>query len=321
MKQNSINHYLQSDEWASAKSKSSWKSRVLLISDNKNIRIYKRPTPGGSVLYVPGFNPKSQKDIIDLTKSIKLIKGVRLVTKIEPCSAYNQQTVDWFLQHGWVKAKNIQYSHTIFLDLSKPENQLLSEMKSRARRDINLSARRGVVVESVEPTDENMKVMYQLLRTTSKRKKFSVKDKEQVMSFWKEFRKSNKLKMFFAMHEYDILAAAVIIHNGQTAWYKEGASMTHKSNLCAPRLLLWEIAKSLRKEGFTEFDLSGIPDPETYEKSKMKGLYIFKSGYAQECVEMMPAFELPHYDLTYKVWPMAEKSIIKTYQAFSKVWY
>lgn len=314
-------HFLQSDEWASVKAKTPWKPKEIILSNNDRIKLYRRLTPGGSVQYVPGFNPTSPEDIAVLTKCIKRTKGVQLVTKVEPCAPYDQRVIDWFIQSGWVIANNAQYAHTVVIDLTKTEDRLLNEMKSRARRDVNLSARRGVVVESIEPTDDNLRIMYQLLKTTSRRKKFNVRDKDFIMAFWKEFRKTNRLKVYFAKHELDLLAGAVVIHNGQTAWYKEGASMTHKSNLCAPRLLLWEIAKDLKKSGIEAFDLSGVPDPSTYENSKMKGLYIFKSGYTQEATNMMPAFELPHYDLTYKAWPVAEKGIIKAYQAFSKIWY
>ncbi len=93
------------------------------------------------------------------------------------------------------------------------------------------------------------------------------------------------------------------------------------SKFFGTRLLLFEAAKTLKKEGYKVFDLGGVPDPATYEQSHMRGIFIFKTGFNREIMEMMPAYELPLNKTLYRLWPKLELAYLKQARLRNKRWY
>ncbi len=314
-------HYLQSDSWAKVRERSAWKPGDISLA-TRTVRYFRRRTPAGSVLFIPGFVPVSLEELKELTEKVKKVRGNNICCKLESCTAHNDDLVRMFEQAGWKPARITQYEYTVRIDLRQSVEALRAGMKKRARNELNRATKDGVQVEEVDPTTDNLETMYALLRDTSKRKDFSIRNKTFVMKFWESFRQAGQLKLFFAKHDNDVIAGAIVVTDatGTMAWYKDGASVTSKAAHYGPRLLLWEIAKNLKQGGYTTFDLGGIPNPADYERSRMKGIYIFKTAYTRDVTHMMPAYELP-LSSSYKVWPKLELAYRKLYFAMSKLWY
>lgn len=314
-------HYLQSQEWASVKTMTGWRL-INLDSEGQKIHGFRKLTPIGGVIYIPGWVPKNKNELSQLTDTLKKLPGNNLVAKLETCTPDATLPNEWFTDLGWQKARSVQYTYTVALDLTISESEFLDDMKSRSRRDLRLAQRRGVIIQEVEPTDDQLEIMLDLLQTTSKRKSFTIRNRNFVLSLWQAFRASGKLKLYFAVHDKDILSGAIILTDGShTAWYKDGGSSTLKASLCAPRLLFFELVKKLKQEGYQILDLGGIPNPATHQNSHMQGIYRFKTGYASTTTKMMPSYELPLNNTLYKAWPKVELGYLKASQIASKMWY
>lgn len=309
-------HYMQSDEWASLRGATGW--MVLSLSLGRGVvHAYRKKTPAGGIVYVPGFMPADKQEISAIAQSLK---SSNLACKVEPCEPLNQEVCQWFEELGWKRARNVQYEHTVILDLKLNEDELWMGMKSRGRQEVNYARKAGVNVEEVEPTDENLEHMHRLLKDTSERKSFGIREKQGVLNFWHTFIESGKLRLFFARHEGKIIAGGIFITDGSaTAWYKDAGSLPAYAKMFGPRLLLWEVALALKKDGFKAFDLGGTPGPEDYETSSMKGIYIFKSAYTREVTTMMPAYELPLKPLVYPLWNTFEPALLKLRRTVSKI--
>ncbi|HSX27342.1 MAG TPA: peptidoglycan bridge formation glycyltransferase FemA/FemB family protein [Patescibacteria group bacterium] len=311
-------HFLQSPEWAKVNRHSGWQP----FEFAHDISAFIKRTPLGNVVYIPGFAPKTQEELEKLTSVVRGLRKNIVLVKVDPCVPEDTETTQWFSKSGWSPARSAQYAFTVQLDLTKPQETLLKELKSRARYEVNFALRSNVVVEEVEPTDREIERMFELLSETSKRKDFTIRDKAVTIGTWQAFRDSNKLKLFFAKHDKKIISAAVVLTDGKNfAWYKEGASNPTMSKFFGTRLLLFEAAKTLKKEGYKVFDLGGVPDPATYEQSHMRGIFIFKTGFNREIMEMMPAYELPLNKTLYRLWPKLELAYLKQARLRNKRWY
>ena len=316
----STNHYLQSDAWALSRSKSPWKILDLQI-DSETVRVYLRRTPLGLVVHILGYYP-DQDHILLLTEALQRRFPRAITCKLETCAPYDKSLERVLIAHGWMPARTTQYTHTIQLDLTKSEAILRSELKKRARNEINRAINNQVKVIEKSPSDVQLEVMYKMLNNTATRKSFNVHDRSFIFTFWRSMREKGKLRLFFAEQHDVTLAGAMIAvsQDGKKAWYKEGASTTSQPGLNAPRYLLWKVALMLKASGIEVFDLGGIPDPATYGHSAMKGVFIFKTAYSPEITRMMPAYELP-LNAKYKLWPKLELALRKYAQSRHTNWF
>ena len=305
-------HYMQTELWAGVKQRFGWK-----YSLHNDVIAYNRSVPGvGKLCYVPGVMGVTDPE--ELTESVKAQAGKSFAVRLELNQPYDEDLLKAFEYAGWKAShKHVQYRHTVTVDLSLKEDDIWMSFKSRGRYEVLQAQKFGVVVEEAETTDANLQKMYELMKVTSVRNKFYIRDSKFTMAYWKAFSKKGQLKLFFARHEDDILAGAVILTNGELAWYKDGGSVRLKSNMMAARLLQWEAMKSLKKAGITSYDLGGIPAPESHQDSSMRGIYVFKSAYSKESVELMPTLELP-LSLRYKLWPKAEKQWLRAYNFIAR---
>lgn len=316
---------MQIGAWADIKSTFGWKTEEVSLASipDTPIFIYSRSVPSlGKFHYLPGITGISEDNAKQFTRELKRNLTSGFGARIEPYQIYDESVINALEKAGWQRIKrHVQYRDTILIDLSQKEEAILASFKSRARYEIKQATTFGVSVEEAELSTRNLEIMYGLLEETSKRNKFYIRDRKFTMKYWKRFAGEGRLKLFFARHEEDILAGAVIIVNKDYAWYKEGGSQVGKNNLLGPRLLLWEAMRALKKGGVKTFDLGGIPNPENHENSSMRGIYVFKSAFSRETVTLMPAMELA-LNSKYKLWPKTEEQWLRVYNLFARnLWY
>ena len=316
---------MQLPAWSDVKSQFGWKTeRINLKSLNDEIEVYKRAVPGvGSLLYIPGLEGVDSGNIDEFTKEIKTNYKVKAFgLRLELNQPYDEALVNKAEELGWKQTKtHTQYRHTVVVDLSQPEDAIWMSLKSRGRYEVLQAQKFGVTIEDTEPTDENLKKMYELMQVTSTRNKFYIRDMKFTMSYWRKFRDLGQLKLFFAKHEDDVLSGAIILTSGELAWYKDGGSTRTKSNLMGARLLQWEAMKVLKKAGVKTYDLGGIPSPESQHTSSMHGIFVFKTAYSKDSFALMPTLELP-LSAKYALWLKAEKHWLRVYNLFAhSLWY
>jgi len=298
---------MQSAEWASLRAATGW-TVLQVVLDNRTIYAYRKKSPVGGIVYIPGFMPQSKQELQIISQHLK---AGNLTCKVEACEPTDEKVIGWFKELDWKRTHNIQYEYTVRLDLDQSENDLWMGMKSRGRQEISYAKRDGVVIKEVDLTSENAEIMHHLLQDTSQRKSFGIREKQGVLKFWQTFADAGKLRLFFAYHKAKVIAGGVFITDSQHAWYKDAGSDPAYAKLFGPRFLLWEVALILKKDGYKLFDLGGMPGPEEYEHSPMKGIYIFKTAYSREVTTMMPAYEISFKPLLHPLWQKIEPTALK----------
>ena len=317
MQENKNTHYMQSYLWAIVKTVYGWKSDMLPCKDilSEHIVVYKRTVPGvGKLAYIPGLSGITKENAKTVTKQLaEQYKKKVFAVRLELNQPHDEELLTDLKKHGWgTTQKHVQYRHTVHVDLTRPENDIWVGFKSRGRYEVLQAQKFGVEIEEAELNEKNFARMYKLMGVTSERNKFFIRGAEFTHAYWSTFAERGQLKLFFAKHEGDTLAGAIILTNGELAWYKDGGSVREKSNMMAARLLQWEAMKALKQDGIQLYDLGGIPAPEGHQTSSMKGIYVFKTAYSKETVELMPTLELP-LSSRYKLWPKTEKQWLRVY--------
>ena len=150
--------------------------------------------------------------------------------------------------------------YTAVIDLTKTEENILREMKPKWRYNIRLAEKKGVVVQMVEKTDENIKQFYDLMMETTSRDSFSW----NTFKFYKTFlNKIDYSRLFLSYKDKKVIAAWIFVFHKNTAIYYYGASSSDKAyrNFMSPYLLQWQAIKYAKEKSCKIYDFLWIASP------------------------------------------------------------
>jgi lipid II:glycine glycyltransferase (peptidoglycan interpeptide bridge formation enzyme) len=109
----------------------------------------------------------------------------------------------------------------------------------------------------------------------------------------------DRLLLYLARHEGDLVAATTLVRVGEHAWYSYGASSTEKRDVRGSNAIQWQMMRDAAAAGATVYDLRGITDTLDSSDSHF-GLIQFKLGTGGEAVEYVGEWDLPLNRLLYK---------------------
>lgn len=162
--------------------------------------------------------------------------------------------------------------YTCLIDLTQSQEDILKAMKPKGRYNIKLAQKKGVVVEKMPKTPENIQRFYELLSETTSRDYFAGNTLEYYSTFLSALKTS---ELYFAFHEDDILAAGIFVQNSGVMTYYYGASSNLKRNLMAPYLLQWKAICDAKSQGCQIYDFLGVAGDEE-KNSPLAGVTDFK---------------------------------------------
>lgn len=312
-------HVLQSFEWGEVKAATGWKPHRLVVEDGERIRaaatVLERALPGlGRPLF---YSPRGPVlDYEDTAAFDALIEAVRrlggdrraIAWKIDPdIPVPAPRLEDYLASRGFVPAgkglnfEGIQPRFVFRLGIEPPLDQVMAGFATKTRYNINLAARRGVVVTEGEESD--LPEFYDLLRVTAERDRFLVRSFEYYRVLWRCLVQRGLARLFVARHEGEMIAGTIAFIFGDQAWYIYGASGNRKRDLMPNHALQWEMIRWAKAQGCRLYDFRGIsgdPDPN----NPLYGLYRFKKGFGGQVVEFVGEFDLPFSPL-YQAWRWA----------------
>ena len=231
------------------------------------------------------------EDVPALTEAFREQRGDAFSLKLELYQPRDAALESAFAAAGWVPAKASQYRFGITVRTGDGDDQVFADMKKRARNEIRQAEKHGVVVERVEPSEANQRILLDLIRATEDRSGAFFRDDAYLTTVWNAFFERDAGRLYLASYEGRPVAGAFVNTFGGIAHYKDGGSV-RDSRVMAPRLQQWRIMQDLAADGILEYDLGNVPPPNA-EGASTTGLMIFKGAYARDVVEYMPAYELP----------------------------
>lgn len=187
---------------------------------------------------------------------------------------------------------------TWILPLNQDEVDLLANMKQNHRNLIRRAKRDGVeIIKSDKLPD--IKKVHDLLKTTAGRHHFVPFSLSYLENEFQAFEKANAAQIYLAMHEGDLLAAAIVFFYGNTVVYKHGASNMHKPKIPASYAIQWAAIQDGMQRGMKYYNFWGIAPDDASKKHPFYGITHFKKGFGGFKRDLLPAHDLP---VTKKYW-------------------
>ncbi|GGF47111.1 peptidoglycan bridge formation protein FemAB [Marmoricola endophyticus] len=219
--------------------------------------------------------------------------------------------------HGWrhqgaeggFAAGQPQYNFAIPLrhpdGTPRTEDEVLAGMNQLWRRNIKKAAKAGVEVTTDGPggpehPENTVEAFHELYVETAERDHFTPRPLGyfRTMVDALSAEDPDRIRLWFARHEGDLVAATIAIRVGTHAWYSYGASTTHKREVRGSNATQWAMIRDAIAAKADVYDLRGITDTLDANDSHV-GLIQFKVGTGGEAVEYVGEWDLPLRRATY----------------------
>ena len=171
------------------------------------------------------------------------------------------------------------------------------------RRNIKKAMKGGV--EVVRGDYEDLDQFHQVYVVTAERDGFTPRSLPYFQRMWQALAAEdpNRIRLYFADHGEETLAATLMVTVGEHVWYSYGASANHKRELRPSNAIQWKMLQDAYTLGGSVYDLRGISD--TLEEShKLFGLIQFKLGTGGQAVEYLGEWDYPINKLIYKAFDL-----------------
>jgi lipid II:glycine glycyltransferase (peptidoglycan interpeptide bridge formation enzyme) len=261
----------------------------------------RRDAPAGSVFLrydLPWETPYAQtphaRDTAQRTSAATQAGDIRPAPRVREMRM-NFGTAWWNLRKS---PTNVLPSDTVVIDLTRPQDALLRNMKPKTRYNVRLSERKGVRVEQPGEAglERELADWHRLMLETSRRHGIVSREYRYFHDLLRTGRgfgpRSPGLLLLLARKGGELAAGAIVaIYQGR-AIYLYGAS-SYRLRHCMPAYALqWSIMQLARSEGCTTYDLFGIP-PTADRSHPMHGLYRFKNGFGGRRMHRRGCWDYP----------------------------
>jgi lipid II:glycine glycyltransferase (peptidoglycan interpeptide bridge formation enzyme) len=188
------------------------------------------------------------------------------------------------------------------------EADVLAGMNQQWRRNIKKADKAGVVVSrsSTGVEDGDLKAFHDLYVHTAERDHFTPRPIGYFRTMVEAMRaeEPDRITVWLAHHEGDLVAATIAVRVGTHAWYSYGASSTEKREVRGSNAAQWAMLRDALATGATVYDLRGITDTLDPDDPHA-GLIQFKVGTGGEAVEHAGEWDLPLRPLLYRAFQIA----------------
>jgi lipid II:glycine glycyltransferase (peptidoglycan interpeptide bridge formation enzyme) len=174
----------------------------------------------------------------------------------------------------------------------RTEEQLLSGMNQLWRRNIKKAAKSGVTVQ--RGTVADLPAFHAVYRETAERDHFTPRPLSYFTSMFEALlaEDPDRIRLYLAHHEGDVVAATTWVRVGEHAWYSYGASSNAKREVRGSNAVQWQMIRDALAAGATVYDLRGITEGLEADDPHL-GLIQFKVGTGGEAVEYLGEWDLP----------------------------
>ena len=243
--------------------------------------------PGGPVI-----NWKSDNEIAEVKELIvKTAKKHRCVfIRLRPPLLNNTGNLAILKKMGGRKSPmHLAAEHTVILDLTKTEEELLAGMRRQTRYEVRRSGKLGIKVESGN-SEELFKEFHKVQKNTAARQHFVPPDLKTLLAEREAFGKDAKIYVA-KTPEDEPIAYGLILIDGDEADYYEAASTDLNRKLPGAYALQWQVIKDLKKQKIKRYNLWGIAPPNQ-PHHRYAGVTTFKTGFGGEIVTFVPAHDI-----------------------------
>lgn len=277
-------HILQSEEWSKFRQQTFNVKKVLKIGSNY-IYIHRIPYLPFTVAYLP--RPEKIENLEEIKKACQKENAIFLKIDGDSGAAQNDGKI----------SKSILPRHTIYIDLTKTEEDLLKNMHPKTRYNILLAQKKGVIVKQ----NNDIETFIKLLTETEDRQIFYSHKPDY---YRKLFGIIKPIILTAYLNKIPIATIMLFNHDGVLYYPYGGSDPKHKEYM-APSLLHWEAIKLGKKLGCKIYDLWGSYKEKPDESDPWWGIYRFKKSFGGSEITFPETFDIPLSPL-YSLYPLLE---------------
>lgn len=184
---------------------------------------------------------------------------------------------------------HLHAEHTVILDLSKSEDELLANLRRQTRYEVRRAGKLGI--EVVWANDEaTFREFHAAQAATAARQHFVPPDLKTLLAERTAF--GDHARIYIAKTaDGQPIAYGLILIDGVEAEYFEAASTELNYKLPGAYALQWQVMKDLKQLGLKRYNLWGIAPPGQ-KHHRYAGVTTFKTGFGGNIVEFVPAQDL-----------------------------
>lgn len=270
--------------------------------------------PGYRIVRVARFAPECDLEaasallrelVSDLREDGRVLRcRLRLV---EPSTERRQRLAGDVVEAGFHPAPAESYEHTVLLDLSRSPEALLASFSRRVRQNLAEVEKHPL---SVRPIDD---VRHADRLTELMSESFRLTGEAAPEVRWRELlqlasAKPTMMRVSGLFRDGDadprsLLAFAMAVRHGQCVEYLHGgATRDHGyKRLSLGYGLQWDIIRWAQDLGARQYDLGGVPLPDSPRSELLKGITSFKMAFGAPVVPAASEFELVVQPLKNKI--------------------
>ena len=256
-------HPLQLWGWGDLKTAHNWSvERFFVIEDDVTIGavqllIRKLPKPFGHLLYVP-----RGPVIVGDTAAAVYEQLVAYAKRSHKAVALTVEPVGDQppAGEGWIQSTNtILPSHTLLLDLKRPEGSLLADMSSEVRDAIREAGNQQLTIKRIGNPDDITDCL-DIYKQTAERQAFHLRKDQYYYDLQNKLGENSAL---FGCYENDQLVAFLWLALSESVAFElYGGASERGMELQAAQLLRWETIRRMKQWGIDTYDLGGVTDHE-----------------------------------------------------------
>ncbi|MBU0976536.1 MAG: peptidoglycan bridge formation glycyltransferase FemA/FemB family protein [Patescibacteria group bacterium] len=300
-------HPLQSCAWGELK-KPKWQPVRLGVFDEDEvvsiltILTRKIPIYGKKFGYIPrGIAVKDEKYLENVIGQITKHELHLSHLMIDPNISYNSklktQSPKLYERIGFkATGLQIQPNRTVVLDLSKREEELLSEMRSKHRQYIRKAEKNGVKIRI--GTSFDISSFVRIIEDIGKIKGYVLHEGSYYKKIWDLF--GENVDLFIAEAGSEVVGSYMVLYNENSAFEMYGGCSQKGNELLANYLMKWFTIRHAKKLGKKYYDEWGA-------EFKYPGLVQFKEGFGGEVIDFPPQYTYVFDRIGYVVYRVMNK--------------
>lgn len=300
-------HVLQSDLWAQFKQNY---GTPAIKSGNILYTKHKIPFSSYYVAYCPRVSPEDIEfdKLKDSLKENNCI-GIQFdVPNVIAGTSEAKKALEIFQKNECIKSIRDEFAKGNFLiDLTKSDEELMSDMHKKRRYNIKYAMRKGVNVRKVEDEKKDFEIFYNLYNRTGDRQKFFNRSHDYMKNIWEVFRPAGAAEILIAEYKDEPLTAWLVFKYENILYYPYGGSSDKLKNLQHSCLVGWEAMKYGKKQGCTTFDLWGAAEDPNDKTDPYYGFTRFKEKYGGRHITYIDSHDLVINQPLYKLFITANQ--------------
>ena len=248
-----------------------------------------------------GIADESVHRLSDVPPTERSVEGARVVSQLQELGWRQQQTEGGFAAGQPKYNFHVPLRRTEGREAGEPrtEDEVLAGMNQQWRRNIKKAAKAGVEVRV--GTADDLPAFHELYVHTAERDGFTPRPLGYFRTMLEALgaEEEDRIRLYLAEHEGDLVASTLAIRVGGHVWYSYGASSSEKRDVRGSNAIQWRMMQDAIAAGADVYDLRGITDTLDAGDPHV-GLIQFKVGTGGQAAEYLGEWDFPLNKLLHK---------------------